>query len=121
MESPMIRCLPLLVPSFLLLLASPAPAAPSTASGRISITQVRQMLDKAPTDRTARQVLTAYLAGVGEGASAIADMGDLPCRSPLSLDAASVRRAIGGRKDGSDVAATPLIVRDMLVRAGCRR
>ena len=105
----------------LALISSAANAVPSTVSGRISVTQVRQMLDKAPTDRTARQVLIAYLAGVGEGASAIVDMGNLSCRSALSLDAASVRRSISGVKDGSDVAATPLIVRNMLIGAGCKR
>lgn len=113
--------LPALAMAAMPFLSAPALAASSTASGRIAIGQVRQMLDKAPTDPAARQLLIAYLAGVGEAASAIADIGALPCRSPLSLDAASVRRAIGGRKDGAEIAATPLIVRDMLMRAGCRR
>lgn len=113
--------LPALALAALPFATSAALAEPSTATGRISVAQVRQMLDKAPGNPVARQVLTAYLAGVGEGASAIADIGGLPCRSALSIDAGAVRRAIGGPKDGSDIAATPLIVRDMLLRAGCRR
>ncbi|MGU3493869.1 chlorophyllide reductase [Xanthobacteraceae bacterium A53D] len=107
-----------------LLLSVPAHAAPSTAQGRISVPQVIQMLDSAPSDRTAHQVLTAYLSGVGEAAGAVVDMGRASCRQPLGLSAADVRAAIGpaaGRPDATQVPATPLIVQAMLERAGCRK
>ncbi len=107
------------------LLAPPAArAASSTSHGLISVAQVMQMLEQAPTDRTAQQVLTAYLAGVGEAAGVVAEAGNTSCRTARSLSAADVRQAIGAAaaKPGStEVAATPLIVRDMLERAGCRR
>jgi len=99
-------------------------AAPTTSRGQISVAQVVEMLEKASTDRTARQVLTSYLAGVGEAASAVVSMGSASCRTSLSLNAATVgqtiRSAAGGR-DAGETPATPLIVRDMLNRAGCAR
>ncbi|MGY4303662.1 hypothetical protein ACVIJ6_000905 [Bradyrhizobium sp. USDA 4369] len=103
---------------------SPSFAAPSTSRGLISVTQVIQMLEKAPTDRTAQQVLTAYLAGVGEAAGAVASMGRATCRTSLNLSAAHVGQALSSAAAGQDAAetpATPLIVRDMLDRAGCKR
>ncbi len=107
----------------LLLAVPPAAAAPSTPRGQISVAQVQDMLDRAPTDKTAQQVLTAYLAGIGEAADTTLSMGGAPCRTPMSLSAADVRAAIGtaGGQEATAVAATPIIVRDMLARAGCRR
>ncbi|WP_257169837.1 chlorophyllide reductase [Bradyrhizobium sp. SRS-191] len=103
---------------------SPSTAAPSTSRGLISVAQVVQMLEKAPTDRTAQQVLTAYLAGVGEAAGAVASMGRATCRTSLNLSTADVGQALSSAAAGQAAAetpATPLIVRDMLDRAGCKR
>ncbi|MGJ5178846.1 chlorophyllide reductase [Bradyrhizobium oligotrophicum] len=103
---------------------SPSTAAPSTSRGLISVAQVMQMLEKAPADRTAQQVLTAYLAGVGEAAGAVASMGRATCRTSLNLSAADVSQVLSSAAAGQDATATPatpLIVRDMLDRAGCKR
>lgn len=107
----------------LLLTVPPAAAATSTSRGQISVAQVQGMLDRAPTDKTAQQVLTAYLAGIGETADATLSISGAACRTPMSLSAADVRAAIQttGGQDATAVAATPLIVRDMLARAGCQR
>lgn len=104
--------------------SSPSIATPTTSRGMISVAQVVQMLEKAPTDRTAQQVLIAYLAGVGEAASAVTSMGSATCRTSLSLNAANVREALKAAAAGQDTEetpATPLIVRDMLNRSGCKR
>lgn len=101
-----------------------AQAAPSTSRGQISVAQVIQMLDKAPADRVAEQVLTAYLAGVGEAAGIAVDIGRASCAKTLNLTADHVRQAVrtaAGKPDAAEVAATPLIVRDMLERAKCKR
>ncbi|WP_283196111.1 chlorophyllide reductase [Rhizobium sp. AN80A] len=102
----------------------PAHAEQSTNAGAISVAQVTRMLDQAPTNRTAQQVLTAYLSGVGEAAGVVVDLGGAPCQRPLTLTTEEVRRAIATAPagvQGNQIAATPLVVRDMLVRAGCRR
>ncbi len=99
-------------------------AASSTSRGQISVAQVIEMLDKAPTDRVAQQVLTAYLAGVGEAAGVAVDIGRASCARTLNLTADHVRQAISasvGKPDVAETWATPLIVRDMLARAKCKR
>jgi hypothetical protein len=102
---------------------APLSAAPSTSRGQISVAQVMEMLEKAPTEKAAQQVLTAYLAGVGETASMVAGTGGaLPigCKSVLTLNDRNVRQALAASGNVSaETAATPLIVRDMLSRAGC--
>lgn len=107
----------------LALAATPAATATSTAQGQISVAQVQEMLDRAPTDKTAQQVLTAYLAGVGEAAGTTLSLGGASCRAPMNLSMADVHQAVraAGGQDAAAVAATPIIVRDMLARAGCRR
>lgn len=103
--------------------AGPASAAPSTSRGQISVAQVIEMLDKAPSDRVAQQVLTAYLAGVGEAAGIAIDMGRGFCAKTLNLTTDHVRQAISaavGKTDVAETSATPLIVRDMLARAKCK-
>ncbi|MDX7324768.1 hypothetical protein SJ307_22845, partial [Providencia rettgeri] len=60
--------------AFALGLATASMAAASTAKGQISVTQVMAMLDQASSNPTAGQVLTAYLAGVGETAAIIIDL-----------------------------------------------
>ena len=103
-------------------------AQSSTSRGQISVAQVRAMLDQAATNPTARQTLTAYLAGAGETAGwlldAAADQGLKldSCTRRLSLDDKAARQALetGTSSGAAETAATPLIVRDMLKRAGCR-
>ncbi|PAY10878.1 chlorophyllide reductase [Bradyrhizobium sp. UFLA03-84] len=108
----------------LLLLATAAQAQPSTSRGQISVAQVRAMLDQAATNPTARQTLTAYLAGSGETAGWLLDSarGLPPCTRRLTLDAQQARDAIATAPAtaAAETPATPLIIRDMLRRAGCR-
>lgn len=113
--------------ALLLFLPSAAHAAPSTSDGRISVLQLEQMLDRATTDPVAGQLLTAYLAGIGEAAAEMMELGTQAaaagCRRPMQMSAESARLAIdagAGRRTGwSETAATPILVRDMLRRAGC--
>jgi hypothetical protein len=106
-----------------------AHALPSTATGQISVGQVMEMIEKAGTSPIARQTLIAYVAGVGEAAGAIVDaIGNgsrtVSCRKSFSLDTGAVRAALEAgapREDSwSQTPATPLIVADMVKRAGCR-
>ncbi|WP_042446203.1 hypothetical protein [Azospirillum sp. B510] len=102
---------------------SPVSAAPSTSHGQLSVAQLIQMLDMAPGDRTARQILTAYLAGAGEAASFVVHRSGASCKETPSLNMVDIRHAIdaaAARPDAAETPATPLIVRDMLDRAGCR-
>lgn len=122
---PMFRTLRMTIPvwaSGLILL--PAHGEPSTNAGAISVAQVAQMLEQAPTNPAAQQVLIAYLGGVGESAGAVIDLGVAPCQRRLTLTTEDVRGAIAAAPAGAQatqIAATPLVVRDMLTRAGCRR
>jgi len=108
----------------LLFLTTAAHAQPSTSRGQISVAQVRAMLDQAATNPTARQTLTAYLAGTGETAGWLLDSahGLPPCARRLTLDAQQARDAIASASAtaATETPATPLIIRDMLRRAGCR-
>ena len=106
-----------------------AHALPSTATGRISVGQVMEMIEKADTSPIARQTLVAYVAGVGEAAGAIVDtIGNgsrtMSCRKSFSLDTGSVRAALEAGAPRQDswpqTPATPLIVADMVKRAGCK-
>jgi hypothetical protein len=103
------------------IVATPLMAAPSTSSGLMSVAQVTERLENAPADRTAQQVLTAYLVGVGEAASVVVSMGKATCRTSMSLNAANVDHALSSVARGHETPATALIVRDMLKRAGCTR
>ncbi len=116
---------------FMVALVTPfsAHALPSTATGRISVGQVMEMIEKANSSPIARQTLVAYVAGVGEAAGAIVDtIGNasrtVSCRRSFSLDTGSVRAALEAgapRQDNwSQTPATPLIIADMIKRAGCR-
>lgn len=105
----------------------PSIAAPSTSKGEVSVAQVEEMLSKASTDKTARQVLMAYLAGMGEAAGVLVAAGSdaqlARCKGRLSLSEAQARRALETAKSSgtrNEIAATPLILRDMMKRAGCR-
>jgi hypothetical protein len=108
-------------------LSSPSIAVPSTAQGQVSVAQVIEMLDEAPTERVARQVLMAYLSGLGEAAGVLLTAGNntklARCSKALSLSDAQARQALAAasrRKDRNEIAATPLLLSDMVRRAGCR-
>ncbi|GGF40153.1 chlorophyllide reductase subunit BchY [Youhaiella tibetensis] len=94
-------------------------AAPSTDRGQISVAQVREMLEAAPSKPQARQLLVAYLAGVGETAGLLAK-----CSKSLNLDIDLVASALeAGAPDASrwsQTPATPIIVADLVARGGCR-
>ena len=111
---PLFICLTLIA-SF----AQPALAASSTDRGEISVAQVREMLEAASTRPQARQLLVAYLAGVGETAGMLAK-----CSRSLNLDRDLVAAALeAGAPDASrwsQTPATPIIVADLVARAGCR-
>ena len=106
-----------------------ARAASSTSQGKISVTQVQSMLDQAATNATARQVMTAYLAGVGETAGVLMDQAKgkppatrLSCKRRLALDDALVQAALARPNavdNAAETPATPLIVSEMLKRAEC--
>ncbi|MBN9084980.1 MAG: hypothetical protein BGP04_06225 [Rhizobiales bacterium 62-17] len=101
-----------------------AQAAPSTSRGEISVAQVMEMLEKAPNEATARQILLAYLAGVGEttGILVKAVGTRATCQGPLTLNDRAAHQALRtATRQGNAVEtpATPLLVDDMIKRAGC--
>lgn len=114
--------------ALLLCLPTASHAASSTSDGRISVLQVSEMLDRAPSDPVASQLLTAYLAGVGEAAASMMDFArDTPlgiCEGRMQMSAAAARKALeagaGLRADWNETAATPVLLHDMLQRANCR-
>ncbi|WP_421913177.1 chlorophyllide reductase [Mesorhizobium sp.] len=103
-------------------------ALPSTAKGQVSVGQVMEMIAKADSSPMAKQTLVAYVSGVGEAASVIVDtIGGshmVSCKTALRLDTGSMRAALetgaSSRSNWSETPATPLIVADMVKRAGCR-
>ncbi|MDH7795439.1 MULTISPECIES: hypothetical protein [unclassified Beijerinckia] len=100
----------------------PAKAAPSTSRGEISVAQVMEMLDKAPHEATARQVLVAYLAGVGETTGVLIRAARTTCQGPLALTDRAAHQALKAaarQGNSAETAATPLLVDDMIKRAGC--
>ena len=118
-----IRSTALVLSACPMLAAQPAGAVPSTARGQISVSQVIQMVEGASSDGIARQLLTAYLGGVGETAGRFVSLRPGSCEKPLSLDAGRVRQLLASDVDAgrqAETAATPIILRDMLNRAGCR-
>jgi hypothetical protein len=110
------------------LVLAPAHAAPSTSRGNISVAQAIEMIDKAATDPAARLNAMAYLFGVGETVGFIFSQSSLgaslpQCQSGFSLDtgqvAAALRAAAPDQSTWSETLATPIIVTDLLARAGC--
>lgn len=109
-------------------LAFPVQAAPSTPAGEISVAQVLDLLERSPTDNAARNAAMAYLAGVGETTGLlVAEAGrrtpaTIACTRPLALSSAAVLAALSRVEKGNwdQTAATPILVDDMLRRAGCR-
>jgi len=109
-------------------LAVPAQAAPSTPVGKISVAQVIDLIQRSPKDNDARNAAMAYLAGVGETTGLfVAEAGrralaSITCAGPLAISSAAVFAALSrvDKGDWDKTAATPILVDDMLSRAGCR-
>jgi hypothetical protein len=107
-----------------------AAATPSTSKGQISVAQVMDILDRAPSDGHAAQLLTAYLGGLGETAGIMVSATNasgqpyVTCERSLALDDKLVRsmlkKAAPDKASWGETAATPLIVSALVSRAGCR-
>lgn len=108
---------------------SQALSAPSTSQGNISVAQVMEMIDKAGVDRVAAQTVTAYMFGLGETAGFLIATETRPanvsveCKTKFSLDTgsavAALRAAAPDPAKWQETLATPILVRDLLARAGC--
>lgn len=115
--------------ALLALSATPALAAPTTSTGRISVTQVMEMVQRARSDATARNTIVAYLAGLGETAGLMVSeavaRGATPikCTSSFNLseDVAVAALSAGAPDTASwaETPATPIILADLFARAGC--
>ena len=130
----MLRSMPIrrLAATVLLAFAvAPAMAeTPSTSTGRVSVAQVMDALDRAGSDDKAAQLLTAYLAGLGESAGILLSATNaegkpyVTCERPVALDDKLVRavlkKAAPDKAIWTETAATPLIVSALVSRAGCR-
>lgn len=112
----------------LLALLTPASAASSTSSGQVSVAQLVQALEGA-ADPLKGQVLTAYLAGVGEAvgimlAGSASYGATITCKRAIAVDEkvikAAIKRAPGGEAAYAETPASPLLVAELLDRAGCR-
>ena len=109
-------------------LALPANAVPSTPTGSISVAQVVDLIQRSPTDNAARNAAMAYLAGLGETTGLLVaearrrGVAGVSCAKPLGISSAAALAALSRTDKGkwSKTAATPLLVDDMLSRAGCR-
>ncbi|MCX5493679.1 chlorophyllide reductase [Kaistia dalseonensis] len=109
-------------------LALPAQATPSTPTGAISVAQVVDLIRRSPTDNAARNAAMAYLAGVGEATGLlVAEAGrrssvTITCARPLGISSTTALAALSRTDKGTwdRTAATPIVVDDMLSRAGCR-
>lgn len=109
---------------------APAWAAPTTSTGRISVTQVMEIVQRARTDAMARNTVVAYLAGIGETAGLMAAEAvargatPLKCTNSFNLsEDVAVSALSAGAPDTASWAetpATPIILADLFARAGCR-
>lgn len=117
--------------ALLMLAAAPVPALAdkSTSAGQISVAQVVDVLNGAESDERSRQILSAYLAGLGEAAGLLIGNtksygASLSCARPLLLDVKSVSAALsksaGSQETWVETPATPIIIGDLMERAGCK-
>ena len=98
-------------------------------SGVFSVARVMDLLEEAPSSVQSRELVTAYLTGVGEAAGALLkqakqdgiSLGSCSGQMNLSgqLVAAALTRAVPDQGKWASTQATPIIVSDMLGRAGC--
>ncbi len=109
-------------------LALPAEATPTTPAGEISVAQVVDLIQRSPKDTAARNAAIAYLAGVGETTGLLVAEAErrssvsITCARPLGISSVAAF-AVLSRTDKATwtkTAATPILVEDMLNRAGCR-
>jgi hypothetical protein len=115
--------------ALLALSGGPAVAAPTTSTGRISVSQVMEMAQRARSDAAARDTVIAYLAGIGETAGLVVSEAvargatPLECTASFSLSEETAISALSaGAPDPSSWAetpATPIILADLFARAGC--
>ena len=115
--------------SIVLLFPMIAHAAPTTSAGQISISQVIEMMQRSSTDTAARNMLIAYLAGVGETTGLLMAEGKargvvaMACSHSFSLSqdnaVAALMAAAPDEATWPQTAATPLILADLITRAGC--
>ena len=118
-----------LVAAALALAVLPLPVQAQQSSGSITIAQVMDAMENAPRNDHARQVLTAYFSGIGETTGILfrqaRSEGLLPvgCGGSMSLNwdgvADALRAAAPDASQWQTTPATPIIVTDMLARAGC--
>jgi len=109
-------------------LALPAQAIPSTAMGAISVAQIVDLIQRSPKDNEARNAAMAYLAGVGETAGLLVAEArrrstvGVTCARPLGISSNAALAALvrADKRTWHKAAATPILVEDMLSRAGCR-
>jgi hypothetical protein len=111
-------------------LIQPAHAAATTSTGRISVTQVMEMVDRARNDAAARNTVIAYLAGIGETAglmvseAAARGARGLDCTRSFNLSedvaVAALMAAVPDRSKWGETPSTPIILADIFARAGCR-
>lgn len=105
-----------------------AKAMPSTAAGEISVAQVVDLIQRSSTDNAARNAAMAYLAGVGEATSllikeaGVRTAGKITCARPLGISSDAALSALSQTDKAlwKQTAATPILVDDMMGRAGCR-
>lgn len=109
-------------------LALPAHAVPTTPAGAISVAQVVDLIQRSPKDNAARNAAMAYLAGVGEATGLLVVEArrrghpGVTCTRPLAISSTAALAALSREEKGKwgKTAATPILVDDMLRRAGCR-
>jgi hypothetical protein len=104
-------------------------AARSTSTGQVSVAQLVEALQGAEADSARRQMLTAYLAGLGETVGVmIGSAGtygaSISCQRPLALDVQfvteAIRQSAGSEANWGETAATPILVAAIVERAGCK-
>ncbi len=104
----------------------PVPVGAATTNGPIPVGKVLELFDTLDTDPESGKLLFAYFSGIAETAGTLIsmarDMGQpFVCTGKFSLDGDSIQKALreagGTRTDMRP--ATPIIVEDVLRRAGC--
>ncbi|MCD7059067.1 hypothetical protein [Pelagibacterium xiamenense] len=100
-----------------------------TVQGHVSVATVANMISDAANDSAARDRLSLYLTGIGESAGYLVSMAgdagmDLECPHSFSLGSDTAWAAIAAAAPDSgtwaQTPAAPIILSDMLERAGCR-
>ena len=112
------------------LIGAHSPALAQSAPRGISVQQVMEAIENAPNNDHARQVLTAYLSGIGETTGALfrdarySELASSDCTKAVSLSWDGVAKAlVAAAPDTSQwsaIPATPIIVTSMLDSAQCR-